>query len=290
MAPSRNRRLGFSRKVRYSLFAGYVAAIVGAVFGLALTLLARFDPQVFALIRGTALDITTPITSVGRSAVRGVDSIGGEVAAYFRAGSQNRALREELAVARRKLIAARATEFENRRLKRIVKLVERQTRPVAVARLVGSNPAGHRRFATLRAGTSDGVRPGQPVRSADGLIGRVFEAGLHASRLLLLTDGGSALPVRIVRSGAAALAIGRGDGTLELRAIVGGRSAFKRGDMAITSGVGGIYAPGVPVAIIVATDGEIALARPLADPAAVDFVIVEPIYQPPYPPPAAPRP
>jgi rod shape-determining protein MreC len=284
MAPSRHRRRGFSRRVQFSLFIGYVIAIVGVVFSLALVLVARFDPNGFSLLRGVALDITAPISSAGRTAVRGIDSMGHEIGAYFRAGSQNNALRDELKTAQRRLIRARALEYENHRLKQIARLIESQPRTVVAARLIGSDLAGHRRFATLSAGAGAGVHTGQPVRSADGLVGRIFETGQFASRVVLLTDGGNTIPVRMARSGVAALAIGRGDGGLDIRALLGGGVPFKRGDVAVTSGTGGVYSPNIPVAVVIRVDGDQALAWPLADPARLDFAIVEPIYQAPVPP------
>ena len=289
MAPPRYRRRGFSRRIQLSLFIGYVIAVIGVVIGLALMLVARFDPQGFGLLRGAALDATMPITSAGRSVVRAVESAGSGVGAYVRAGSQNNALRQELKLAKRRLIHAKAIEHENQRLKRMVRLLENRPRPVAVARLVGSNLSGHRRFATLAAGARAGVRPGQPVRSLDGLVGRVFETGQFASRITLLTDGGNNIPARLVRSGTPVFAIGRGDGSLDLRALVSGGFPFKVGDVAVTSGTGGVYPPNIPVAVVTKVDGEHAVAWPLADPARLDFAIVEPVYQPP-PPPAPPAP
>jgi len=293
MAPSRHRRRGFSRRVQFSLFISYVIAVAGAVLALGMVVIARFDPQGFSLLRGTALDITAPVSSAGRAAVRGVESIGNEIGAYFRAGSQNNALRAELREAQRRLIRAKALEHENLRLKKIARLLENRERPIAVARLVGSDLAGHRRFATLSAGRSSGVLPGQPVRSIDGLVGRVAEAGQFAARVALLTDGGNNIPARLTRSDTPVLAVGHGDGSLELRALVGGGFPFRRGDIAVTSGTGGVYPPNIPVAVVVKVDGERALAVPLADPSRLDFAIVEPVYQPPLPPrdePAPPAP
>jgi rod shape-determining protein MreC len=284
MAPPRHRRPGFSRRVQISLFVGYVIAVAGAVLGFGLVLLARFDPQTFSLLRGAAIDVSAPATAAGRTVVRSVESGGSAIGAYFRAGSQNEALRAELRQAHRKVIQAKATEAENRRLKKMLGLIEGHLRPIAVARLIGSDPTAHRRFATLAAGAMAGVRPGQPVRSADGLVGRVFETGQFASRVLLLTDAGSAVPVKITRGGAAALATGRGDGALDLKALVGSGTPFKKGDVAVTSGTGGVYAPNIPVAVVIRVDGEHALAWPLADPARLDFAIVEPVYLPPLPP------
>jgi rod shape-determining protein MreC len=288
MAPRRTRRRGYSRQLQYTLFAGYVAAVVGVVVAIALVLVARFDPPAFQVLRGAFLDTTAPLSSAGRSVVRGGALVTDEVSAYFDAANQNRALREELAVARRQLIAARATQFENRRLKRVVGLLDKRVPPIVVARLIGSDASGYRRFATLAAGFSAGVRPGQPVRSADGLVGRIFETGRSAARVLLLSDGGSTIPVRVARSGQPALVTGRGDGTLTARALASGGRPFRRGDLLVTSGTGGIYAPNVPVAVVMSVDRELAVARPLADPSRLDFAIVDPVFQVPLPPTADP--
>jgi len=287
VAPPRHRDRGFSRRIQYGLFFGYVAATAGIVAGLALLLIARFNPVTFDGIRGLALDLTTPIASAARPIVRGADSLGQEIRDYLNAGAQNSALRDQLVQARRDLIRARVLAAQNAQLKRIVKLVESDPTVVATARIVGSDLVGSRRFATLAAGSADGVQRGQPVRTPDGLVGRIAETGRHAARIVLLTDGGSTVPLRIVRTGEPALADGRGDGTLELRAT-GGVHAFQRGDLLVTSGVGGVYPPDMPVAVVVTTSGEIATGRPLANPAKLDFAIVLPeaMAPPPVAPPA----
>jgi rod shape-determining protein MreC len=280
MAPPSNRRPGFSRRAQYGLFLGYVVGVAGILFALLLLVIAMVDPRGFAALRGAALDVTTPVSSGGRSAVRLFTGSGESIGAYFAAASQNAELKRELAASRRRLIEARAIEFENRRLKRLLNLSETVSSKVTTARIVGSSFDSSRRFATLSAGSLDGVRPGQPVRAAEGLIGRVLETGRWASRVLLITDGGSNVPVQLVRSGTPALASGRGDGTIELKTLEAGESPFKRGDIVVTSGIGGVYPPLVPVAIVVSATRDTTIARPLADPARIDFAIVESIFQP----------
>ena len=129
------------------------------------------------------------------------------------------------------------------------------------------------------------------ARSPEGLVGRVFETGIFASRVLLLTDGETAVPIRITRNGIAGLATGLGDGTMEIRSLMAGGRPFRRGDLAVTSGTGGVYAPNIPVAVVTATRNDRAIARPLADPARADFAMVYPIFQAPVvEPPAQPKP
>ena len=123
-----------------------------------------------------------------------------------------------------------------------------------------------------------------PVRTARGVVGRVLETGGKSSRVLLLTDSESVLPVRRStadgRRDVIAFAEGRGDGIRRIRLINLGINPLKEGDVFVTSGAGGFFSPGVAVAVVseVLPDG--ALARMISDPAAADYVSVEPIWQP----------
>lgn len=281
MAAPRHRRRGFSRRVQYGLFAGYVIATVGILFGVALLLMARLDPRAFATFRGLVVDAGALLTGAGRTGVRSAQDAGDRMAAYIDAGGQNRALKAELARERTAVIGAAAIRAENVRLKQLVRLTEHLPAPVLSARLIGSTPTGQRRFATLAVGTSDGVRPGMTVRAAEGLVGRIYESGIFASRVLLLTDGETAVPVKVVRNALPALATGLGDGTMEVRGLIAGGRPFRRGDLLVTSGTGGVYTPNIPVAVVTVVRGDRAIAWPLADPARADFAAVFPIFQMP---------
>lgn len=281
MAAPRHRRRGFSRRVQYGLFAGYVIAIAGMLLAAGLLLVARLDPRAFGTLRGLVVDAGALFTGIGRSGVNATHDANDAISAYFNAAHQNRALKEELDRNRRALILAKVISAENARLKKLARLTENLPAPIVSARLIGSTATGQRRFATLSAGTASGIRFGMSVQSPEGLVGRVHESGIFAARVLLLTDGETAVPVRIVRSGGAALATGQGDGTMEIRGLIAGGRPFRRGDIAVTSGTGGVYTPNIPVAVVTTVRGDRAIARPLADPARADFAAVYPIFQMP---------
>lgn len=287
MAPPSPRRPGFSRRVQFSLFAGYVFAIIGGLFALLLIITARVDPTGHAALQSIASDITSPISSTLRAGVNTLKDLGSGTAAYFDAASKNRAMAKELTLARRKLIESEANALENRRLKRLLAIVEQQKPRPVTARIVSSTASSSRRYATLAAGAVHGVETGQPVRAADGLIGRVVQSGQLSSRVLLIIDSETIVPVKRLSDGIPALAIGLGDGRLELRALAAGANPFKAGDIFITSGTGGIYPPGIPVAIAARRTRDATFGRPLANPAALDFAIVEPVYIAPLPLPPA---
>jgi rod shape-determining protein MreC len=94
--------------------------------------------------------------------------------------------------------------------------------------------------------------------------------------VLLITDSESIVPVRRSTDGIAAFAIGRGDGLLQIRLVNLGVNPLKPGDALVTSGSGGLYRPGVAMAVVTKLTPDGALARPLGNPDAAELVTVEP--------------
>ncbi|HYD13289.1 MAG TPA: rod shape-determining protein MreC [Allosphingosinicella sp.] len=280
MAPPGKRRPGFSRRAQYGVFIGYVIAVAGCLVAVLLLAIAIIDPKGFQALRTAAADVTAPISSAGRSVVGFFSGIGDTLSNYWNAGAQNADLHRQLEEAQRELNSRRALEYENQRLLALLGLARQTDDEVTTARITSSSFQSPRRLATLAAGSGSGVTVGMPVRNADGLIGRVLESGRWASRVLLVTDAASNVPVRLVRDGTPALAVGRGDGTIELRTLEVGQIPFRRGDILVTSGAGGLFPPNIPVATVIGREGERAIARPIADPGRLDFAIVQRIHQP----------
>jgi rod shape-determining protein MreC len=273
-------RPGWSRKAQYGLFFGLLAVVGGVVVGLVLLAMSLVAPKTFATVRGAALDITAPITGALHEVTATFNGLVGGAGNYWDAAHQNEKLKRERKAMLQRMVEAKAIFQENRQLKATLQLRERTTQAVATGRIVGSSFSSPRRFAILSVGTGDGVRVGMPVRSPDGLVGRVIDAGALASRVLLVSDRANIVPTRLLRSGIPVIAQGRGDGTVDVRPLEVGRNPFKRGDIIVTSGTGGLYPPLVPVARIVKLDDDGAVALPLADPATTSFAIVEPPYEP----------
>lgn len=280
MAAPPSRRPGYNRKAQYGLFASYVIAVGGALLGLLLAIISIADPTGFAVIRHTAAEITRPVSATLRSLVKGIGSADEHIGAYVRAGSQNGALRRQVEANRTKLIEASAIQQENKQLKKLLNLVETEDDEVVAARMISSTASSARRLGRLSAGRNQAVRPGQPVRSADGLVGRIYDAGPNTANVLLLTDPENIVPVRRARDNIAGISTGLGDGSLEIRPLGMGHNPFKPGDVMVTSGTGGLYRPNIPVAIVLRIDGDAAIAVPLANPAKADVVIVQHIFQP----------
>jgi rod shape-determining protein MreC len=280
VAASAGPRPGWSRRAQYSLFFSFLAIIAGLIVGLALLILSLAAPKSYAAVRGVALDATAPITGALSEVTTTATGLFSGAGDYWNAAQQNGELKRQRNALMRRMVEARAILEENQQLKAALQLRQRSSKAVAAGRVVGSSFESPRRFAVISVGTSDGVAVGMPVRAPEGLIGRIIESGMIASRVLLVTDRANIVPARILRGGQPVISTGRGDGTIDVRPLEVGKNPFRPGDIIITSGTGGLYPPLVPIAKVIRHDDDGAIAIPIADPSRVSFAIVEPPYEP----------
>ncbi len=258
------------------------AVVTGAVIagGALMLLLSRVNPDAGDKLRGLALDIVTPVWSVVRAPFDGVGralSLGSD---YFGAVSRSRHLEVELDKANAELHRAAADRLTLKQLRVLDKVHDPARTVLVTARIVSATSGSVVRSAMIAAGANDGVVPGLPVIGASGLVGRTIEAGNHASRVLLLTDPSSRIPVVIQRTGQAALAVGANRPALELRDRVGAEIPLRSGDRVVTSGDGGIFPPGVPVGTIIAGGVEPPLVRLAATATGAAYVTIEAAWLP----------
>ncbi|HMT43603.1 MAG TPA: rod shape-determining protein MreC [Chakrabartia sp.] len=258
--------------------------MAGIIVSLLLVLSARFDPEGHSAIQSFFTDLFAPVSRTVRMGQAWLSGGGEEVAAYFDAASKNRAMASELERARSGLVKGAADAREVERLRKLLSLVEHEERVIVKARLVASTGSSSRRYALLGAGSAQGVEPGQTVISAQGLIGRVIQTGRSSARVQMIVDGGIRIPVQRVTDGMPALAVGIGDGRLLINPRAAGSNPFNVKDVFVTSGAGGVYKPGIPVAYAISKSRDGTFALPAAAPDRFDFAIVVPEFIAPLPP------
>lgn len=280
MAPPSAQTSGSNKKAQLGRFAGFVFATLGAALGALLLIISLWRPEAFYGLRSMAADAASPIGQAGATGRTGSRSFFEAIAGYYNAGSRNAELERELEVARVRAAEMLALEQENERLRALLGLIEGEIEAVATGRLIGSTSSSVRRFGYLSAGRNDGVEVGMPVTSPMGLVGRILEVGANSSRVLLLTDTESIVPVRRATDDVVAFAEGRADGSLRIRLINLGINPLEEGDIFVTSGAGGLFRPGVAVAMVTQLTDDGAIGQLLSNPAATDFVVVEPVFEP----------
>jgi rod shape-determining protein MreC len=163
----------------------------------------------------------------------------------------NRRLRNELLVMAARQAQLQVEADENARLRGLLGAAARGGLDVQLAPILDIDLDPSRQRLLLNAGSRDGVRQGQTVIDAGGVLGQVIAVTPDTATVLLLTDLDHAVPVSISRTGVRLLAygIGRAD-RLELRNIPVS-SDVQVGDVVVTSGLGGRFPPGFPVGRIV---------------------------------------
>ncbi|NND68800.1 MAG: rod shape-determining protein MreC [Halioglobus sp.] len=174
--------------------------------------------------------------------------------------------RENLILQGRSLQMA-SLQAENVRLRALLNSTALLRDDVLVAELLGVSPDPARHQLVLNKGVADGVFIGQPLIDADGLMGQIVEVSGGQSRALLITDATHSVPVQINRNGVRAIAEGTSAlGSLEIH-HVSATTDIKEGDLLVTSGLGGRFPVGYPVAVV--TDVERDPGEPFARVSAV---------------------
>lgn len=161
---------------------------------------------------------------------------------------ENRELRNQLLIANARLVRLGSAVADNAQLRHLLGVAERGGLDVQLAPILDIDLDPTQQRLVLAAGSRDGVKMGQAVIDAGGLMGQVIAVTPMQSTVLLLTDPDHAVPVTVVGSGVRLIAYGRGD-ALELRDVPL-NSGVKAGDKVVTSGLGGRFPAGFPVGTV----------------------------------------
>jgi rod shape-determining protein MreC len=148
------------------------------------------------------------------------------------------------------LLQFKALEAENKHLRGLLGTRERVDNEVRAAEILYAARDPFSRKIVLDQGSQQNVREGQPVIDEHGVVGQVTRVYPWVSEVTLITDKNHLVPVLNPRNGLRAVLAGTGnDGALELQ-FVPLNADFQTGDKLVTSGIDGVYPPGLPVAEI----------------------------------------
>ncbi|MBW3617865.1 MAG: rod shape-determining protein MreC, partial [Proteobacteria bacterium] len=256
--------------------------------------------------------VAAPAGGVVSAPVRWTGGAFGYMADYWDAVGENRRLKRRLREMEKLRAEVVALRDVNQRYASLLRLRTDPPAPMVAAHVVldARGPSSTTRLAN--AGTEKRIRPGHPVMSEHGLVGRVAGVTRGASRVLLLTDPASRTPVLIDRTNARAILTGDGGPNPRLEFLRGAAPA-REGDAILTSGDGGVFPRGLPVGVAVKGVDGVWRARLYSDRAPIDYVrvllfddfsrlvnqralvdgvpaVIAPPAQPGPPPPAAARP
>jgi len=228
--------------------AGTLRLLVALAFAVGL-MIADHRGGWLTSIRGQLEIVVQPLWRLAGLPAKLGDTVRDDAVTRARLMEENQTLRNALLISGARIARLQAAADENARLRGLLGAVERAGLDVQLAPILDVALDPTRQRLILDIGSDQGVRMGQPVIDAGGLLGQVIEVRPSTATVLLLTDPDHAVPVTIARNGIRLVAYGRGD-RIEL-ANIPTSGDVKVGDQVVTSGLGGRFPPGFPVGSIV---------------------------------------
>lgn len=187
---------------------------------------------------------------------------------------ENETLKKERVLAAQRSLVTKQLELENNRLRSLLGTRERVSVPSIVGEVLYDSRDSFTRKVVIDLGSEQNLRPGYPVMDELGVVGQVTRVFPRVSEVTLLTDKDQAIPVQILRTGVRSIAYGASGSTktmglLDLR-FIGNGTDVTMGDILVTSGIDGLYPPGLPVAKVIQVDrkADTAFAKILCEPLA----------------------
>lgn len=163
---------------------------------------------------------------------------------------ENALLKEQLQMQQSDLVRLDSLKKENDELRTLLgsPLRNDEYKKVAQVLLVDTNPYSYQ--ITLDKGTREGVFVGQPVVDEKGVVGQIFKTAYNTSRAILICDSQHAIPVQVLRNGITMVAVGNGCNNDLLLDFLPNNVDIQVGDVLVTSGLGGRFPKGYPVATV----------------------------------------
>lgn len=254
------------RRLLHRIVLGIIILI-----SLVLLILWRTDNPRLERARMGLIDWATPSMRWVSEPVDFAWKIGRDYRQFLNVYEQNKALRREIQSLRGWRENARLLEEENAQLRALnnVRVAKRTT--YVTGDVIADSGGPFRESVLVNVGRRDGIVDGSAAVDGSGLVGRVVGLGERASRLLLLTDFSSRVPV-IVQPGARRAVLAGDDKSAPKLEFLDGRETVRPGDLVETSGEGGVFPPGLPVGRVVADPGGTLRAILLTDYARLEFV------------------
>lgn len=183
---------------------------------------------------------------------------------------ENRVLKDQLREKNADLLLLDQLKVENQRLRLLLSSPLRQDEYKKIAEVLTAEMDAYRQQVVINQGQKNGVYVGQAVIDERGVVGQVISVGEHSSRILLVSDATHAIPVQVLRNDVRGIASGTGRNDELVMDNLPRSTDIVKGDVLVTSGLGGRFPEGYPVAVVEAvtndTKSQFAriVARPLA--------------------------
>jgi rod shape-determining protein MreC len=191
-----------------------------------------------------------PLQSLASLPTDTYHNISNFVISYGVLQKENQHLKEQQLINEAKLLKFAALEKENIRLRVLLENSFQLGEQVLVAELLSVTLAPYEHTVVVNKGSRFGVHPRQPVLDANGIVGQVIRVLPNTSEVMLITDPDHAIPVEVNRNGLRTIAFGTGQPNRLHLPFLANNADIVPGDLLVTSGLGGGFPAGYPVAVV----------------------------------------
>lgn len=207
--------------------------------------------QYLNTLRSAFSIIINPLQHSMNAPVQLASKVSGFFVAQGRLRSENTELKEKQLVLGGQLLQFHALHAENAHLRQLLDAKKRHSQKAIFAEILYAGRDPFSRKIIIDKGSLQDIKPGQAVADQIGVVGQVTRVYPVVSEVTLITDKDQAVPVQNVRNGLRAVVFGNGqDGTLDVP-FMPVNADLQNGDQLVTSGIDGIYPPGLPVAVVI---------------------------------------
>ncbi len=197
-----------------------------------------------------------PLQQIVSSPIRWLGEVGESVSSWAGLVTENRRLKEEIMVLRAKQLKFAALEQENIRLRNLLDSSFKLGEQVLIAEILSINLVPYEHVVMVNKGGRFGVHPEQAVLDAQGAVGQVLRVTPYSAEVILITDPSHAIPVQVNRNGLRTIAVGTGQLDRLALPYLSSNADVRVGDLLVTSGMGGVFPAGYPVATVTSIASE----------------------------------
>jgi rod shape-determining protein MreC len=246
-------------------------ALVGAALGL--MVVGRTDVRFVEQVRIAAVDAAAPVLDALSRPTATVSKMAKRVQGLMALDLQNTLLKQENNSLKRWRNVALQLEMENQGLQKLLNFTPPSAPSFISARVISDSGGAFARSMLVNSGSRNGILEGQIAITGDGLVGRISDVGQRSSRILLLTDINSRIPVVAESSQSRAILAGDNSDRPQLSHLPF-IAKVHEGERIVTSGHAGAFPPGLPVGqVISVAEGDIRI-KPFVDMSRMEYVRV----------------
>lgn len=254
----------YARYLPFGLFGGQISGAILCILSLFVIIMSSIQPGWFDTARRNTNDTLLPLLSALNLPFRLLDQGFNNIFILTQIRAEADNLREENRRLQEWYNVAQLLKAENHSLRSLLKVRVNQSLSTVTVQVIGDTSGPYGQTILIDGGENEQLNKGDAVLGGEGLIGRILSVNQNTSTILLMTDVSSRIPVRIDGSNIQGILTGTGGQDLTLTRLPEG-SQLNEGERIITSGIGGVFPPDLPVGTVrIQKNGRISVT-PFAD-------------------------